>query len=434
MRSLLYWLPLVATACASTASFSTSSFGSSGSSSGGDGQVTIPNVFKLKRDAAIAALRRAGVQGDISEDSSLCGSVVEGKLIEVGEVCYQHPPAGRVQGGRLAVTIRIQTEDPRRGNVGTHNEWRLMPNLIGKTYEQAVAELHRAGFTQDDRLQHVWADETSCKPLVVCRQYPDAMERSGINSDRIVYVGQDPAAKLRHTPTDGSPATRDSTSTSPPSTERTPPTETTRVDPPKSDAKKEDEALPPLFGAPAPKPTTKPSTTPATSSAPASTDEKKHWGGNGAPPYRDSANVPHGPGGPIYMGKAAPCTNKIDHCLRPGVWFAADNVVAGKLFRGTPVFEFDNKWWTWRGELAEQKFLFRTKVAERMSEISVGKPVVVFVEESGRKWLDNEHDMLTSSRWTIGVVDSIGADTLTLKGWGTVSLESVRVIVEEKHQ
>jgi beta-lactam-binding protein with PASTA domain len=255
MKSLLCCLPIaaiVAAACAGTTSFSMSSFGRS--SSGGDEQVTIPTVFKLKRDAAIAALRRAGVKADISEDSSLCGSTVDGKLIETGEVCYQFPPAGREQGARLPVTIRVQTEDPRRGNVGTHNEWRLMPNLIGKTYEQALAEMRHAGFTQDDRLRHGWADETTCRPLVVCRQYPEATERAGINSDKIIYVGQDPNAKKRTPATDDSLEARETISSQP--TGRTPLTEPTRVEPPKTDpAKKEDEELPPLFGAPAPKPT-----------------------------------------------------------------------------------------------------------------------------------------------------------------------------------
>jgi len=56
MKSLLCCLLIVATACAGTTSFSMSSLG--GSSSGSDGQVTSPNVFKLKKDTAIAALRR----------------------------------------------------------------------------------------------------------------------------------------------------------------------------------------------------------------------------------------------------------------------------------------------------------------------------------------------------------------------------------------
>lgn len=381
-------IPLAA--CVGATSLSTSSFRGAGGGRA-NGQVTIPNVFKLPKEQAIAALRAAGVEGTISDDNSLCGSLVDGRLIERGEVCYQHPPPGRVQGARLPVSLRVQTEDPRHGNVGKITEWRLMPNLVGMSFEQALATMRRAGFEHDDRLQHVWADETTCKPLVVCRQYPDPMVRAGVNDDKVVYVGQDRSAKPAVTTTE--PA----------------------------------------------RPTIKPETdTPSTTrperpQQPTGTGERKHWGGDGSPAYRDSANRPHGPGGPLYMGKGELCTDKLDHCLRPGVWFAVDNVVPGKLFRGTPVFELDGKWWTWRGEPAEYKFLFRTRVADNIVDLEVGKPIVWFVEESPtRKWLDNEHDVHTSSRWSVGVIESLEGSTIRVRGWGTVSLESVRIIVEEK--
>jgi hypothetical protein len=133
------------------------------------------------------------------------------------------------------------------------------------------------------------------------------------------------------------------------------------------------------------------------------------------------------------MGRGEPCTNKIDHCMRPGVWFAADNVIAGKLFRGTPVFTLDGKWWNWRGDEQSYKFLYRTKVADNASEIVVGKPMIWLMEESGHKWLDNEHDMLTTSRWSVGIVESVNGDTIRVTGWSAgISLDTARVIVEEK--
>lgn len=379
--SVLCLIPL--TACAGSAKFASFSTSSSSSGASSNGTVTIPNVFKLPKDQAIAALKRAGIQGSISEDSGGCGSIVEGQIIELNEICYQHPPAGRSQGSRLPVSIRVQTQDPRRGNIGTHNEWRLMPKLVGLTYEQALDEMKSAGFTETDKVQHVWADETSCKPLVVCRQYPEHRERAGLHDGKVVYVGQDRSAKPAAVTTE--PA----------------------------------------------RPTVTPTTT-TTTTTPATTTRKR-WGGDGSPPSRDEAKRPRGPGGPVFMGKGEPCTNKIDHCMRPGVWFAASDVIAGKLFRGTPVFEFEGKWWNWRGDEADYKFAFKTKVASSSSEITVGKPVVFLVEDSGRKWLDNEHDMLTTSRWSVGVVDSIDGETIRVKGWsGNVSLDTIRVIVEEK--
>lgn len=132
------------------------------------------------------------------------------------------------------------------------------------------------------------------------------------------------------------------------------------------------------------------------------------------------------------MGRGAPCTNKLDHGLRPGVWFAADNVVAGKLFRGLPVFEFENAWWSWRGERVEPKRVFRTAAANTLEDVKIGEPVVFFVEEGRQRFLDSEYDMLTSSRWSVGVVDAASGESVRIRGWDDVPLDTVRVIVEEK--
>jgi hypothetical protein len=135
----------------------------------------------------------------------------------------------------------------------------------------------------------------------------------------------------------------------------------------------------------------------------------------------------------VFLGKGEPCTHKLDHCLRPGVWFAADNVIAGKLFRGTPVFELDGGWWTWRGQRADATWLFRTKVVEKPAELVIGKPVVFFAEDGpGEKWFFNEYEMLTSSRWSVGVIESVTADSVRIRGWGPVPTDTVRVIVEDK--
>ena len=68
-----------------------------------------------------------------------------------------------------------------------------------------------------------------------------------------------------------------------------------------------------------------------------------------------------------------------------------------------------------------------------MNQLQPGKPVVFFVEEGRERFLDCEYDMLTSSRWSVAVVDGVGTDSVRIKGWGDVPLEeTVRVIIEEK--
>jgi hypothetical protein len=161
------------------------------------GNITIPNVFGMSKEQALAELQRVGFRGTPSDDSSLCGSVVDGRVIEIGQVCFQHPAPGRVQGARLPISLRVQTENPWHGNIGKPNEWRLMPNVINKNVEEARAELKRVGFSRDDRVLLQLVDDPSCKPLIVCRTYPEPMQPAGVSSDKIVFAGRDPNASSK---------------------------------------------------------------------------------------------------------------------------------------------------------------------------------------------------------------------------------------------
>ncbi|MBK9031568.1 MAG: PASTA domain-containing protein [Myxococcales bacterium] len=184
-------------ACSMTSGLKTSGFGGSSSSGGGgssSAQFTMPDLFRMKKDDAIKALQQAGFQGDISWDDQLCGSVVEGQLVELGEVCRQSPPAGREQPARLPVRLLVQPEDPRHGKVGQFGEWHLMPEVVGLHVDKALAAMKAAGF-KDERTRVDRREDKSCKPNYVCQTYPAAMERAGQGSDRVLIVGADPGAK-----------------------------------------------------------------------------------------------------------------------------------------------------------------------------------------------------------------------------------------------
>jgi hypothetical protein len=157
-------------------------------------------------------------------------------------------------------------------------------------------------------------------------------------------------------------------------------------------------------------------------------------GGNGSPPYMDDEGHLHGPGGPVFMGRGAECNAERDHCMREGVWFAVGNLVAGKLYRAVPVYEYEKKWYNWRGKEESFEMRFRTKVATR-ELLKAGDPVIFFIDENAsKKFVDNEFDALTSSRWEAGVVESVGSDKIRVKGWtyGAVPIDTTRVIVERK--
>lgn len=222
------FLFLALTGCpVATSTMGGSTMGTPARASGADtsGTITVPDLFGMTRDEALAALQRAGFQGNVSDDSSLCGSIVEGRVVERGQVCHQHPPAGRVQGARLPLSIRVQTENPWAGHLGKPTEWRLMPKLAGMSLEQARARMQQVGFTRDDRISIVWVDEPGCRPLTVCRTYPEALQRAGINDGKAVFVGRDPDAKpeVPRTPPTTTPPTTTSPTTTPPTTPTTEP-------------------------------------------------------------------------------------------------------------------------------------------------------------------------------------------------------------------
>jgi hypothetical protein len=157
-------------------------------------------------------------------------------------------------------------------------------------------------------------------------------------------------------------------------------------------------------------------------------------GGDGSPPHRNDDGRVHGPGGPVYMGKGIDCDASHDHCLRDGVWFSVNNIQAGKLFRALPVFEFEKQWFTWRGEPADPPVkLYKTQIAGN-AKLAPGTSVIWFSSEtSEKKFADSEYDAMTSSRWEAGVIETQTSPTsVMVKGFGAVSLDTVRLITETR--
>lgn len=158
------------------------------------------------------------------------------------------------------------------------------------------------------------------------------------------------------------------------------------------------------------------------------------YGGNGEPARWDDNGHPHGPGGPVFMGRGPQCSAERDHCMRPGVYFGVDNLVPGKLYRATPIYELDSKWYNWRG--TEEKFekKFKTKVGTKET-VQVGQPIIWFIEEgTSKRFVDVEYESLTSSRWEVGYVEALTNDKVRVKGWtdGPVTYDTIRVIVDMK--
>lgn len=179
---------------------------------------------------------------------------------------------------------------------------------------------------------------------------------------------------------------------------------------------------------------TPPAPVDAGAAASAPEDAKQTYGGDGSPPYIDDAGYVKGPGGPLFMGRGAECNAERNHCLREPAWFAVGNLVAGKLYRAVPIFEFEKKWYNWRGKEEDFAMRLRTKVGTKET-LRVGEPVIWFIDEnSSRKFVFNDYDAHTSSRWEAGVIESISGDKIRVKGWtyGAVPIDTTRIVVETK--
>lgn len=71
--------------------------------------ITIPELVWKSESDARATLAAAGHTGTVSVSDALCPPEVDGRSVELGMVCYQHPAAGRQQGARLPIQIKVQT-------------------------------------------------------------------------------------------------------------------------------------------------------------------------------------------------------------------------------------------------------------------------------------------------------------------------------------
>jgi beta-lactam-binding protein with PASTA domain len=156
--------------------------------------VTTPDVFGMTQAEAEAAFQRAGFERPVSIDNnSACGSVVDGKIIELGRVCSQAPAAGQSNSAGVPITLRIQTENPHRGELGNGRFWFLMPNLVGIHVDKARAKIKELGFVSRE-VQISYVDRAGCAPNIVCETYPVQLNRTDNTSDKRFYVGRSPDA------------------------------------------------------------------------------------------------------------------------------------------------------------------------------------------------------------------------------------------------
>jgi len=169
MRSLFFF------AVSFLASCSFSKMTGSGSSSGpsGSSAVTMPDLSGKSPGEALALLRGAGFQIDQVEEMSgrLCTDETAG--VPQDTICEQQPAAGSQTFSRAPVRVVVQHDTATHGTIGG-DEWRLMPDLKGKTVAEARTILTGAGLDFDKNFELF---EGACATDTVCDTRPYAGQR-----------------------------------------------------------------------------------------------------------------------------------------------------------------------------------------------------------------------------------------------------------------
>jgi hypothetical protein len=91
---------------------STATPDSDGAEAAATAMITVPDIVWHSEADARAALSAAGHVGTVMVSDALCPPEIDGRSVELGVVCYQHPPAGKRQGSKSPIQIKVQTRAP----------------------------------------------------------------------------------------------------------------------------------------------------------------------------------------------------------------------------------------------------------------------------------------------------------------------------------
>jgi beta-lactam-binding protein with PASTA domain len=234
MRVTAWIMVLASTGCAGSASWSSRGLGGGGGAGGEGGRagggtqapaaVAMPDLTLMTRAEAEAVLKQAGFTAAPELDAFACGSTLDDKrVIELGRVCYQTPAPGRQASTAIPVKLRVQNENPWRGEYRAGRSWFLMPDFAGTDVEVAKAKMRELGFIAKE-VKISYVVEAGCKPSTVCRTTPQAWSRADSSSDKLFIVGQPPeqvgasGATTKPQPASGEGKPKDPPATTPPAT------------------------------------------------------------------------------------------------------------------------------------------------------------------------------------------------------------------------
>jgi beta-lactam-binding protein with PASTA domain len=167
--------------------------------------LVVPDLTGLTIEQAAAALQAAGFQFDHVEPSDfVCEYADDRSMVKQGTACGQEPLAGAERLPRLvSVRVTIEHDTYEHGAVGLANEWRRMPDVLGRPLDSANGLLARSQLPTGEHFEIIDTTEDGCEAGLVCRTEPAAGTRKVISRKGRLYVGKGHPAEEQPAPQGG---------------------------------------------------------------------------------------------------------------------------------------------------------------------------------------------------------------------------------------
>jgi PASTA domain len=142
-------------------------------------------------------LKSRGFQIDtVNMTDLMCNDSDDTKMQPQNTVCGQEPAVGVDHGPHLIrLSLTIEHDTYEHGGVGNSNEWRRMPNLVGKSFDVARTILARASLPIDSQFNLVEVVDDKCPAGQVCATSPEGNHRKVLGRRGEIVVGKAGAAR-----------------------------------------------------------------------------------------------------------------------------------------------------------------------------------------------------------------------------------------------
>jgi hypothetical protein len=143
--------------------------------------IVIPDVSGKHRAEAEAALRAAGVRGEIHMDDASANS-----NFAIATVCVQTPGGGHQSRATLSVMLTYCQPPPPKPDRN--------PTLVGLSVQDAERLARSRGFTGEFHVKVLPQLDVKCQPSMVCNLSPDVGWQNAHSLD--LYINRDDKVEL----------------------------------------------------------------------------------------------------------------------------------------------------------------------------------------------------------------------------------------------